>query len=156
MIEKERIKILNNNKLQNNKFILYWMQASQRVEYNHALEYCIDAANKYEKPVIVFFGLTDNFLGANLRHYKFMLDGLLDVKKGLDEKGIKFIIIKISPDLGAISLAKKACMMITDRGYMRIQKNWRSYVSEKIKCPLIQVESDVVIPIEHASIKEEY
>jgi len=55
MIKKERIKFLNNNKLQNNKFILYWMQTSQRVENNHALEYAIAQSNKYEKPLIVFF-----------------------------------------------------------------------------------------------------
>ena len=156
MIEKERIKILNKNKLQNNKFILYWMQASQRVEYNHALEYSIEMANKYKKPLIVFFGLTDNFLDANLRHYQFMLEGLLDVKKELEKKDIKFIIRKTSPELGVIDLAKQACIVITDRGYLNIQKKWRKYASEKIRCPFIQVESDVVIPIEVTSIKEEY
>ena len=57
------------------------MQASQRFEYNHALEYSIKAANEYKKPLVLFFGLTDNFPNANLRHYKFMLDGLLEVKK---------------------------------------------------------------------------
>ena len=41
MIQKERIKVLNRKGIQEGKYILYWMQASQRVEYNHALEFAI-------------------------------------------------------------------------------------------------------------------
>ena len=131
MIVKERVKILNKYKFQNNNFILYWIQASQRVEYNHALEYSIDMSNKYKKPLIVFFGLTDSFLDANLRHYKFMFEGLLDVKKELERKGIKFIIRKISPELGVIDLAKQAFIVITDRGYLNIQKNGENMSQKK-------------------------
>ncbi len=39
---------------------------------------------------------------------------------------------------------------------MKIQRRWRKKVAENIKCPLLQVESDIVIPIEESSIKEEY
>ena len=73
MIQKERIKKLNNNIFQDNKFILYWMQASQRTIYNHALEYSIYLANKYDKTLIVFFGLSDKYPDANLRTYYFMI-----------------------------------------------------------------------------------
>jgi len=38
------------------------MQASQRAEYNHALEYAISKGNELHQPVIVFFGMTDHFL----------------------------------------------------------------------------------------------
>ncbi len=43
-----------------------------------------------------------------------------------------------------------------DRGYLRVQKNWRQNVSNLVDCPLIQVESDVIVPVETASLKEEY
>ena len=39
MIQTERIKILRDEKVRDGKFVLYWMQAAQRCEYNHALEY---------------------------------------------------------------------------------------------------------------------
>ena len=52
------------------------MQAAQRVEYNHALEYSIRRANKLKVPVVVLFGIADNYPEANLRHYHFMLEGL--------------------------------------------------------------------------------
>mgnify|MGYP006292259755 CR=1 FL=1 len=156
MIEKERIKYLNDKKLQNKKYIVYWMQQSQRAEYNHALEYAIFLSNKYKKPLIVFFCLTTNFLDANIRHYKFMIEGLKEVKKNLEDRGIRFVFKEISPEKGAIDISKDASIMVVDRGYLKIQRNWRKHVSDEIKCPLIQIEGDVVVPIEDASEKEEY
>ena len=39
--------------------VLYWMQDAVRTEYNHALEYAIEAANNLKKPLLVLFVLTD-------------------------------------------------------------------------------------------------
>ncbi|MGF3553979.1 MAG: deoxyribodipyrimidine photo-lyase [Thermoplasmatota archaeon] len=156
MIQKERIKYLNKKNFQNKKYIIYWMQQSQRAHYNHALEYAISHSNKYEKPLIVYFGLTNNYPEANIRHYKFMLEGLKEVKKSLEERGIRFILKQISPDLGLIDISKNSCEVIVDRGYLKIQRKWRKKVADKIKCRLIQIESDVVVPVEIASNKEEY
>jgi len=156
MIQKERIKNLNKKDFQNKKYIVYWMQQSQRTEYNHALEYAISQSNKYKKPLLVYFGLTESFPDANLRHYDFMLEGLKEVNKSLKERNIKFVLDHTSPEIGAINLSKKACLLIVDRGYLKIQREWRKTVSEKIKCPLIQIEGDVVVPIEIVSNKEEY
>jgi deoxyribodipyrimidine photo-lyase len=39
---------------------------------------------------------------------------------------------------------------------LRIQREWRRVTSLNIECPLIQVESDVIVPVEEASNKEEY
>jgi deoxyribodipyrimidine photo-lyase len=156
MIQEERIKKLNNNIFQDNKFILYWMQASQRTKYNHALEYAIQRANILRVPLVVIFCLTDNYPEANLRHYYFMIQGLNEVEESLKNRGIKFIIQRISPDDGVINFSKNCCLIIVDRGYLRIQRRWRKKVAENIKCPFLQVESDVVVPIEESSIKEEY
>ena len=86
MIQKERIKALNKKEVKKGAYVLYWMQASQRVEYNHALEYAILKANELRRPLIVFFGITDHFPEANERHYTFMLEGLKEVKQSLRKK----------------------------------------------------------------------
>jgi len=156
MIQAERIQVLNRKKIRVGDYVLYWMQASQRAEYNHALEYAIMTANELGKPVIVFFGITDDFPEANERHYYFMLEGLREVHSSLEKKGIRLIIRHVSPPAGAIELAKRASLVIVDRGYLKIQRQWRRQVATGIACPLIQVESDVVVPIEEASPKEEY
>jgi deoxyribodipyrimidine photo-lyase len=156
MIQKERVKFLNSKGVRKGQYVLYWMQASQRAEYNHALEYAISKANDLRQPLIVFFGITDQFPEANERHYWFMLEGLKEVKRSLERRGIQMVIQHKSPELGSIELAKKASLVVVDRGYLRIQKQWREHAAQRMECPLIQVESDVVVPVEEASPKEEY
>jgi hypothetical protein len=55
MIQQERIKALNKKEVKKGAYVLYWMQASQRAEYNHALEFAILKANELRQPLIVFF-----------------------------------------------------------------------------------------------------
>ena len=157
MISRERIKQLNNKEILPDKsYVLYWMQASQRTHYNHALEYAIDAANKLNKPLIVYFGITDNFPEANIRHYYFMLEGLKEVEENLYKRNIKMVIRHNNPEVGAIELSQDACALITDRGYLKVERKWREIVANKVDCIAIQVESNVVVPIQIASNKEEY
>jgi deoxyribodipyrimidine photo-lyase len=156
MIQQERIKPLNQRSLRRGKYVLYWMQASQRAEYNHALEYAISQANEVHQPILVFFGITDHFPEGNERHYFFMLEGLREVKQSLERRGIRMIVQHHSPELGAVKFGKEASLVVVDRGYLRIQKFWRDYAANRLGCPLIQVESDVIIPVEEASAKEEY
>jgi len=156
MIEKTRIQFLNDKKIANRKFVVYWMQASQRAEYNHALEYAVMQANKLGKALIVFFGLTDRYPLANERHYVFILEGLVSTRKALEDRGIKMIVQIGPPEQKVVELAKEASLVIVDRGYTRIQKYWRKYAANLLDCPLIQVESNVIVPIEEVSLKEEY
>ena len=156
MINEARLKRLNDQDIRNGEFVLYWMQATQRVEYNHALEYSIFRANRLNRPLIVYFGLTESYPEANERHYWFMLEGLKEVQLALEENGIKMVINRISPEIGAIELAKSASMVVVDQGYTKTERSWIRYVAQKIKCPLIQVESNVIVPVAVSSPKEEY
>ncbi|HOI76951.1 MAG TPA: deoxyribodipyrimidine photo-lyase [Methanofastidiosum sp.] len=156
MIQNERIKFLNNKKEKNGDYVLYWMQASQRTEYNHALEYSIIKANSLKKPIVVFFGLTEKFPNANLRNFSFMLEGLYEVGESLKDIGIKFVIQNISPEIGATEISNDASLVIVDMGYQRIERHWRNYVANNIDCPLIEIETNTDVPVEEVSTKEEY
>jgi deoxyribodipyrimidine photo-lyase len=87
MILNERLKKLADNPKRDGDYLLFWVQASPRTHYNHALEYCIKMANKLEKPLLAFFGVT-KFPEANERHYKFLLKGLKDLKSSLEDRRI--------------------------------------------------------------------
>jgi deoxyribodipyrimidine photo-lyase len=156
MIQQERIKLLNDCRLASGKYVLYWMQAAQRAEYNHALEYAIRTANKLKKPILVCFGITESWPEANLRHYYFMLEGLQEVQKALKAKGIQMVIRRDSPDTGAVELAKDAALVIVDAGQLRIQKKWRANVAGRIDCPLYEVETNLIVPVQEASSKENF
>lgn len=132
------------------------MQASQRAEFNHALEFAVDQSNTYNQPLITVFCLLDNYPRANISHYRFMLQGLLEVKESLTKRGIGFVVHQNDPTSIIPSLGEDASLVVVDRDYQRNQNQWRQNVADSIDCPLIQVESNVTVPIETVSQKEEY
>lgn len=157
MIQDARLRRLNDSpQASDGQYVLYWMQASQRTRYNHALEYAICEANAVKLPVVVGFGLMDDYPEANARHYLFMLQGLCDVEAALEKRGIRFVVRHGHPADVAIGLAKHAAMVVCDRGYTRHQRAWRDKVADDVECRVIEVESDVVVPVEEASDKQEY
>ncbi|HZF59582.1 MAG TPA: deoxyribodipyrimidine photo-lyase [Rubrobacter sp.] len=155
-IQEERVQHLNDEEVRSDDYVLYWMQSSQRAEYNHALEYAVQRANELGQRVLVVFGLTDDYPEANLRHYAFMLEGLKDVEEALKKRGIGFAVRKGSPDEVALEVGGDASLIVTDRGYMRPQREWREKVAREAGCLLTQVETDVVVPLELASGKREH
>jgi deoxyribodipyrimidine photo-lyase len=155
-IQPTRIQALNGRRIQKGRYVLYWMQQSQRAEYNHALEYAIQQANALGQGVLVGFGLMDDYPEANVRHYTFMLEGLQETQATLAKQGIKMVVQKGSPPEIALSLGTNASLIVCDRGYLRHQKAWRTRVARSAACAVVQVESDVVVPIEIASVKAEY
>jgi deoxyribodipyrimidine photo-lyase len=155
-VQQTRIQPLNNLDICRGDYILYWMQQSQRAEYNHALEYAVELANAFDQGVLVAFGLMDDYPEANLRHYTFMLEGLSETQTSLAKRGIKMVIQHGSPPDVATALGRKASLIVCDRGYLRHQKDWRTRVARSAACRVVQVESDVVVPLEVVSPKAEY
>lgn len=156
MIQESRVKLLNREPQSSGKYVLYWMQAAQRSSCNHALEYALRFAQENNQPLVVVFGLTPDFPCANVRHYTFMLEGLSETAKALEKRGIKFVLQIGFPDKVVLSLALEAALIVTDRSYMARQREWRRKVAQKAGCPVIQVETDVVVPVETAAAKEQY
>lgn len=155
MIERTRLKDLNDAPEQTGDYVLYWMQQSQRATFNPALETAVAHANRLDLPVLVGFGLSDRYPEANARHYAFMLEGLCDVESSLLRRGIAFVVRRGSPDDVAIELARRAALVVCDRGYLRHQKAWREHVAKTVGRRVLAVEGDVVVPVELVSGKRE-
>ena len=126
MIEATRCRRLNHREQRRGRYVLYWMQQSQRASFNPALVYAIEMGNRAGLPVLVAFGLMDDYPNANLRHYRFMLEGLQDVAATLAERRIKFVVRRGAPARVAAALAEEAALVVCDRGYLRHQKAWRA------------------------------
>ena len=155
-IQPTRIKSLNDTDIRTGDYVLYWMQQSQRARYNHALEYAVQQANKLDRPLLVVFGLMDDYPETNLRHYAFMLEGLKETVAALASRGIKMVLRRGHPPEVALGLGRRASMVVCDRGYLRHQRVWHKQVAKQAQCPVVQVESDVVVPLEVVSDKAEY
>ena len=155
MIAEERIHHLRTGQAKPRRYVLYWMQQAQRTRYNHALEYAIARANELQLPLVTCFVLIDNFPDANLRHYRFMLEGLRDLAPELQKRKIQFVLRVGDIPQEVVALSKKAALLVGDWGYLRIQQEWRKQIAEAANCPCTFVETDVIVPVETASPKEE-
>ncbi len=156
MIQSEHIEQLNAKPLHAGRYVLYWMQAAQRCDYNHALEYAIQKANQANLPVVVLFCLVDDYPEANLRHYHFMLQGLQETQQALGKRGVQMVVFHGSPETGVPEYAKEATQVIVDAGHLRIQRQWRSHVASTLPCPLTEVETNLIVPLEQVSDKENF
>jgi deoxyribodipyrimidine photo-lyase len=155
-IQPTRIQPLNDADICKGDYVLYWMQQSQRAADNHALEYAVQQANKLDRRLLVTFGLMDDYPEANLRHYTFMLEGLKETQATLESRGIRMVVRWGHPPEVALKLGGRASMIVCDRGYLKHQRAWREQVAQQANCRVVQVESDVIVPIEVASDKAEY
>jgi deoxyribodipyrimidine photo-lyase len=156
-VDPGRLQPLNeNSRREGGQYVLYWMQQSQRAVNNPALEYAIEQANEEDRPLLVVFGLMDDYPEANLRHYTFMLEGLQETQARLSERGIRMIVRHGNPAEVALAYAEDATLLVSDRGYLRHQKRWRAHVAEDAPCHVVQVEGDVVVPVETVTDKAEY
>ena len=101
MIEPSRLRILNHQPI-DGQYVLYWMQASQRTRWNHALEYAIQQANGLGLPVVVCFGLTDGYPEANVAALRIHAPRLGKCRTEPSRK-IKFLVDHADPAEAATS-----------------------------------------------------
>lgn len=143
------------------EYVLYWMQQSQRIHDNHALNFAADIANKNNLPLVVFFALYSNYPEANERSFAFMLEGLYDVKKWLDNQGVNFVL-RIGPAQEVIfDYLSDAFSFVMDYGYLKHQKMWRKnildrIIKEDLHCSVDMIDTDMIVPVKVASDKREY
>jgi deoxyribodipyrimidine photo-lyase len=156
-LKNDRVKKLNSYSiLTDKKYILYWVHSSQRYKFNPSLNYSIELANSHKKPILAFFGLTESYPEANERHYKFMLEGLKELKSNLEKINIPFFVIRGNPCDICQKLSEKASAVVVDKAYLRIEKEWNNKLTDSLNCALYEVDNNLVVPIEISSRKEEY
>jgi deoxyribodipyrimidine photo-lyase len=136
--------------------IVYWMQRAQRAVDNPALDVAIHAGNALSKPVVVFFGLNPFVERGNVRHYRFLIDGLDDIAAGLRSRRVGFVLRRY-PDhrLSAFVAAVRPALVVGDENPLRQTEAWREKVSLELSVPLWTVDADVVVPIKLLD-KEQY
>jgi deoxyribodipyrimidine photo-lyase len=138
------------------RVVVYWMQRAQRGLDNPALDLAIKAANELRKPVAVFFGLHPNYPNANLRHYAFLVEGLAETKRRIEERGAAFIF-RPYPNHDLIEFCEEveACLVVGDENPMREPEGWRRNAARKLRIPFWTVDADVIVPTKFFP-KEEY
>lgn len=156
-MNQRRVKILKEGNIGKGP-IVYWMQRDQRADDNWALIYAQKIAMETNNPLIVIFNLVDSFIGAGLRQYYFMIEGLKEVKERLDYYGIPFVILIGSPKEEIPKYLKEvnAACLIADFNPLKITRRWKKEVFDYINIPFRQVDAHNIVPLWVASDKQEF
>jgi deoxyribodipyrimidine photolyase len=77
--------------------VLCWLSRDQRVADNWALIHAQREALIRQAPLVTIFCLAPGFLGAPLRQYSFMLDGLTETEAALRPLAIGFVLLRGEP-----------------------------------------------------------
>jgi deoxyribodipyrimidine photo-lyase len=157
MIQSTRIRPLNDAPENTAaSYVLYWMGLSQRVAFNHALELAVAEANARKLPVLVCYGIAEGFPEVNARHWSFLLEGMAEIGPALEKRGIGFVARRAPPVETALLYAADAALVVCDRAYLKPAQPFYADFAARAPCRVVQVESDVVVPVETASPKHEY
>ena len=157
MINLKRIRSLKETEFKDGP-VVYWMSRDQRVNDNWALLFAQETARKKNQKLVVIFCLVDDFLEATIRQYDFMLKGLQIAANDLSEYNIPFHLLSGPPviKISEFIMGKNAGCLITDFDPLKIKKEWKAKVKDKIIIPFYEVDSHNIIPCWITSDKEEY
>lgn len=148
-------KLVDGSPSQDARYVLYWMQHSQRARDNPALEHAAGWANACNLPLLVLFVVDPDYPEANARHFTFLLDGMVETMQAITERGAHFALRRGQPPRIAAQMARDAAVVVVDRGYLRHLKDWRAELAEAASCLVEIVEGDAIVPVEAASSKKE-
>lgn len=119
MVHQNRIRNCNQAPLNpDGEYVLYWMIANRRVNWNLSLERALEHATQLNKPLLIFESLRCGHQWASARIVRFVLDGMADNYRQLKQgKAHYFPYVEPKPGAGSgllPALAKHACVVVTD------------------------------------------
>ncbi len=129
------------------KCVVYWMQRAQRGIDNHAVNLAVAIANELKLPLVVYFAGIANFPHANLRHYVFLNQGLVDIEADLAARNITFLMRRAPNESHEQFFSDaQAALLIGDENPMREPERWRKRIAENVRIPFYTVDTDVIVP----------
>jgi deoxyribodipyrimidine photo-lyase len=139
--------------------VLYWLQHTQRIDQNYALYKAIEIANELNKPLQVLFVLNPNYPESNLRHFQFMLEGIETLFNNLETLGIETIMVQGEFKDALKPYLEKCSAFVSDKGYTQFLRETKRAIynhAQSLNLYTLEVESDLIVPVEVASEKLEY
>ncbi len=135
-------------------YVLYWMIAFRRTEWNFSLQRAVEWAVELQKPLLIFEPLRSGYRWASDRLHRFVIDGMADNASriaSLNHPGVHYFPwVEREPDEGKgllMALAERACVVVTDDFPSFFLP--RMVASAASVCPVYfeQVDSNGLLPL---------
>lgn len=135
----------------NGDFVLYWMTAARRLEWNFALDRALERAEALGKPLLVLEALRAGYPWASDRHHAFVLAGMEEHGRRLAAGPVAYHAYT-EPEPGAgrgllAALAEQACLIVTDDAPVFFLPRMLAAAGAKISRRLEAVDSCGLLPL---------
>lgn len=136
------------------KFVLYWMIANRRTEWNFSLQRAAWWAEKLKRPLVIFEALRVGYPWASDRLHTFVLQGMHDNQTALHDAPVvyyPYVEPKKDAAKGLLeTLAAEACVVVTDDFPCFFLPRMVAAVGKKLKVKLEAIDSNGLLPMRAA------
>jgi deoxyribodipyrimidine photo-lyase len=153
----QRARLLNNKENKPGS-VVYWMSRDQRAHDNYSLLFAQELALKSRQNLYVIFNLVECFPDRGKRQYSFMLNGLDHLRAELKNFNIPLYILSGIPGKEIPRFLKEADagILVTDFDPLRIKREWKQSVADKMNIQFYEVDAHNIIPCWITSRKQEF
>jgi deoxyribodipyrimidine photo-lyase len=138
-------------------YVLYWMIAFRRTEWNHSLDRAIAWAIELKRPLVIFEPLRIGYRWASDRIHRFVIDGMADNAARVARRRnacvlyYPYVELARDNDKGLLeALAEQACVVVTDDFPCFFLPRMVAAVSKRLTVRLEKVDSNGLLPMRFA------
>jgi len=118
-VPEARIRALNDARIRpDGEYVLYWMVATRRLGWSHALDRAVEHAETLGRPLLIFEPLDVSYRWASDRHHRAIMDGMLEHTRALTKSPVgyhAYVEAEAGAGKGLLrALAERACVLVTD------------------------------------------
>jgi deoxyribodipyrimidine photo-lyase len=132
-------------------YVLYWMIASRRTQWNFSLQRAVEWCVELKKPLIVFEPLRIGYRWSSPRFHRFIMEGMAANEESLKKTNATYYpYVEPSPDAdkGLLSaLAGSACLIVTDDFPAFFIPSMIKAVAERLPIFLEKVDGNGLLPM---------
>ena len=151
-VPRLRIRSASDREVQpGGEFVLYWMIANRRTEWNFSLQRAIKWAQELGKPLVIFEALRSDYRWASDRLHRFVIQGMIDNSAALRKSAVTYYpYLERQPGDGSgllAALANRACVVVTDDFPCFFLPKMISVAAKQIPCRFELVDSNGLLPM---------
>jgi len=132
------------------EFVLYWMQATHRVDENWALRHATREADRLGLPLLIHQGLDPTYEYASDRIHRFIIAGARETSRDAERSGLtyQFVLRRRRADDRRVvdRLAARAALVVTDLFPTAGIAERTARFAERVTCHVVAVDGFTIVP----------
>ena len=136
------------------EYVLYWMTAFRRTQWNFSLQRAYEIADELNKPLLIFEALRCDYRWASDRLHGFIIDGMAENARRLSTKAARYYPF-VERERGAgkgllAALAKRAAAVVSDDFPCFFLPRMMRAAAKRIPVRFELVDSNGILPMRSA------